>query len=921
MPVRQISFKDSNLLKQTMQPKTDVQPSQADVQSTPQASVQQQPKDSSKKLAYVSAVVALASLGVTGVVAVKHGKFSKQLQDITKHTNNLAEETSSKIKQGIDALNDRITGLGKWQDGQIAGVKDDVLRALPKYEAKGAQMSDILLQPALINGKEMQLATVMHGYGKYTQELENTLRSESTKRLFGIVNRSNIQPKENTTIRIPTAEFRGFTSTGGMSIVPKELLSNLAGMINNKQKVRFVVDTPLYLGQVEEKTYYSLVKRVDGRYDYMSSSAKNPKLATLEKINTIQVPIYTDKGKTMETVDMFMAKNLEQEIEFDLLKPWLRKDLSEQIDKAVEKGETFQIDDRLKIDYKDVKILKNPKNPEEGYETVKKPIALVSYDTVFYKNDKFRMDGPSVNDTAKNIYNNLTHEAGETERFMYFDKYFYESLVKGAETSNENLTADLIIGNDWQTGGISAMMKLLTTARKYFGMDPKVADKLYNTPVMTILHNAELAGSISHSQPKLLNILFGEHSSVIARNAYMPQGSNLPADELNGLLHGHNFNPQTMAAVYSDVLVPVSKGYGHEIASYGNYGHANHDIFKMRAREFEFGNLDYLKIIASKNNLDPNLVTAVNYAYRPVANGCDRVNNVLNDEKARSIEEALGLEKNSIKVYDGSESVIDWHNHNKEVNLNKIKSDIDLARTGKENSMNIELPEMTDLSGVNKDTMVISNSGRITNQKGLDIFAGAIEEFLSRHKGEKNLPVFYIQGVGSRNLIDQLLSKKIDIARKYGQEAANRIVFARLFSEPGRFDSAKLISDFIAMPSWFEPRGLAHIEAAATSGAIPIPNKSGGLTEGLTDGVNAIFSEFRPNLGSDYQDALQYNQKAFADAIDKAYNIFNDKQKFADMIDKSYKNDNSWLKDKGAAWQYAKTLVDLNVLKPEVLTA
>ena len=145
-------------------------------------------------------------------------------------------------------------------------------------------------------------------------------------------------------------------------------------------------------------------------------------------------------------------------------------------------------------------ILKVKYSPEEG---ILKPTVTVKYDTVFYKSDKFRMDGPQVDSYAKTIYNNLTHESGETERFFYFDKFFYEHLLRNAESSSEQLRADVIIGNDWQTGGISAMMKLLTTAKRFFGLDPKVAEKLYNTPVITIMHNAGLAGNVWHSQPKL----------------------------------------------------------------------------------------------------------------------------------------------------------------------------------------------------------------------------------------------------------------------------------------------------------------------------------------------------------------------------------------------------------------------------------
>lgn len=56
------------------------------------------------------------------------------------------------------------------------------------------------------------------------------------------------------------------------------------------------------------------------------------------------------------------------------------------------------------------------------------------------------------------------------------------------------------------------------------------------------------------------------------------------------------------------------------------------------------------------------------------------------------------------------------------------------------------------------------------------------------------------------------------------------------------------MSDFTVMSSWFEPCGLVHKEIAAFSGSIPIVNKVGGLTDGLTDGVNAILQILNLNL-------------------------------------------------------------------------
>lgn len=884
-----------------------------------------------KNLTYVSSAVALASLGVTTAFAIKNGKFSKlisklshnldntteTISKITKNTDDLTErittlsnntrELGTNLERGLEEKNQQIIDLGRWQDGQIEDLRNKVSSSIQSVvqARKAIGLQEIQVSPVDINGTTFHLASVLNGYGKHTWDLENSLRTESTKRIFGIVDRSKITPPDEIMIRVPTSEFKNFTSTGGMSVVPREVVANLGAFINSKQKARLLVDTPMYLGQVEDNVYYSIARQADGTFNYISSKSKKP-LANLEKIDTMHAPIYTENGKTTEAVEFYLARDIEQIVDLDLLTPRLEKNLADQINTAIAKGKPFEINSGLlKVEYA----------PKKG---IKKPTATIKYDAVFYKSDKFRMDGPVIDGSAKNIYNNLTHETGETERFFYFDKFFYEHLIRNAESSSEQLRADVIIGNDWQTGGISAMMKLLTTAKRYFGMDPKVAEKLYNTPVITIMHNAGLTGEVWHSQPKLLNILFGEHSAMITRNAWMPKSASLNADSLNGLFHGTNLNPQTMAAAYSDVIVPVSKGYGHEMASHSGFGGANHDIFRMRARYHEYGDIEHIKYIARQNGLNPDFVPKENMGYRPITNGCDKVNNKLTQKIANNIEEAVGLEKNSLKI-PTDENIVEAHNHNKEVYLNKVKDEINMARTGKGNPMNIELAEMTNLEGITKDTPVFSTAGRIVDQKGLEIYAESIEEILERYQGQGDLPVFYAQGVGDNVFIEQLLNVKRRIAQKYGQKAADRIVFARLFSEPGRYDGCKLMSDFTIMSSWFEPCGLVHKEIAAFSGAIPIVNRVGGLTDGLTDGVNAIFANFRPKFDN-YYDALKHNRWEFANAIQRAIDLFYNKAEFNKVLKNSYMADHSWLKQGGPMEEYVTTLVDLKVLKPEVLT-
>lgn len=959
--VQKISFR-ANLLNQVekpanstvtqpiVEPKKDLpttppdvvtltQPKPDEKKPKPDEKKPKQPAFQGKNLAIASTVISAAALGVGVALAVKnhrlsgqlksamenssqsiksvaekfdgqvsqiHSSLQKGLQEAGKKIDSQVSQIHTSLEKGLQDARTKITDLGKWQDGQIRGVREDLSGQITNItnSAKSANMGEILTSPVIVNGKELNLAIVMHGYGKYTEKIERSLRTESTRSIFGIMER-NHAPKESIIVRMPTSEFKGFSSAGGMSIVPREVIANLGAIVNNKQKVRLVVDTPMYMGQIEENTYYSLVKRADGLFDYITSKTEKPFVEGLEKIGSMDIPVYLDKGKVMEKVDMYLARNVEQVVDLELLKPWLNKNLQKELKQAEKSGAAFEFDwNALKIKY----------NPEKGDV---KPVARVKYDALFYNNEKFDMAGPVRSDRVKNLYNNETHSAGETERFMYFDKFFYEGLLHSAEVSSEKLGVDVIVGNDWHTGGISAMMKLLTTVRKHFGLNPKVADKIYNTPIVTIMHNAGLAGQTWTSQEKLLNILFGEHSAMITKNAWMPQFANLGAESLNGLFHGSAINPQTMASVYSDVLIPVSKGYGKEMAAHSGFGGDNHQIFRMRARVDEYSDIEHIKYIARQNGLNPDLVPTKNLTYRPITNGCDKVNNTLTDKGAIKLAHDLGMEQGSLRPKLPSESVYSFHQANKEAYLNKVIADVDSARLGNGNPMKIELPEMTDLTGVTKDTMVVSTAGRIVDQKGLDIWAESIEEFLSRHKGE-DLPVFYTQGVGEQSYVNKLLDIKRRVADKYGKQAADRIVFAKLFSEPGRYDGCKLMSDFTVMSSWFEPCGLVHKEIASYSGAIPIVNKVGGLTDGLENGVNAIFSEFMPKFGN-ADEAMRFNRNAFANALDDAFKLYKDKAKFQEVLENSYNANHSWLKPNGAMEEYAQVLVDLKVLKPEVL--
>ena len=304
-----------------------------------------------------------------------------------------------------------------------------------------------------------------------------------------------------------------------------------------------------------------------------------------------------------------------------------------------------------------------------------------------------------------------------------------------------------------------------------------------------------------------------------------------------------------------------------------------------------------------------------------IPNGADKANNTLTKKAAKNIAEALGMSVDSFKPYNPGEDALTWHNSNKKAILNKVIEDINTARLsgGKDNPMLIALPEITDLTGVTEKTPVFVSAGRIVDQKGLDIFAKSIKEYFENYyKPGDEIPVFYVQGIGGEKYKNMILDIKQEI-HKVNPDAAKRIVFADLFSQPGRYDGAKMMSDFSVMSSWFEPCGLVHKEIGLFSGAIPIVNKTGGLPEELTADVNVIISDFVPKQGSKAtEEELKINAEKFAKAIDKAVRIHADEKKYGSMVKSMMESNFDWLRENGAMDKYLEIMTKLGVIKQDV---
>ena len=863
----------------------------------------------SNTMPVVTSAVALASLGLAAYAVLRKPNSVKNVErkidtlvtDLAENSKKTQETLTTAIKEMKSTTENTVNELRGQIDGQLSGVRGEINNV--KGEVQGVK-SAVNAAPTIhftnraveVNGQHYQLASVMHGYGKEEGKLTEQLRTESARRLLGAV--KPVELPENATIRIPTAEFTGFAKTGGLAIVPKELTANLGAVINNKQKAELLVDTPMYLGQVENTKFFDLVKVGENKYKYISKqNGKETVMANLTKVDEMEVPIHNYTDIVKEKVEVYMTDEMRAPVDYADTVAQFDVETSKAIQEAMEAGKDF-----------DTPLIKftAPKGVGES------PKAEAKFKTVFYKNDKFDMAGPVQEGKIKNIYNDQTTQSGETERFIYFGKYFYEHLLSNHQRMEKPLKADLIIGNDWHTGPISAMTRLLTPAKKAMGLDPQLADKVQNVPIITIMHNFKLQGAVDHSQGKLLNVMFDEHAAKIAENAWMPQKAELEGPLMNGLFTGSRLNPQTMAMTYADDIVFVSRGNFNEASSIREKGGDNYALASLRGRTWQYGERDRLERIAMANGIRPEEVPHHGTA-KGITNGCDRVNNILSNKKARDLETILKLKVGSLMCDE--KAILDpfkAHQHNKGVILrDRVIPDVELARStkGAENPMKIMDPEHTDLSGVDENTMVYGMAGRIVDQKGIDNWvAGIKERYMRGHYDKENPPVYYLQGIGEESYINDFMNVK-NWLREIDPKASNRMVYAGLFSEPGRYDACKLFSDFSNMSSWDEPCGLVHKEIGYMSGAISIDNLVGGLADGLkgyvrggsaeqNKGANAIFVKFMDKDTHNIKDALEHNGKAWADAFETAEEWFHNKDSFAQGIESSYKSRHDWLRGK-----------------------
>ncbi len=488
---------------------------------------------------------------------------------------------------------------------------------------------------------------------------------------------------------------------------------------------------------------------------------------------------------------------------------------------------------------------------------------------IFLSNDHFfnidpHKDNPSAQDGCYilNKYN-----VNEVERFAFFSKAVYE-LVKSL--INKTSAPNILIANDWHSGALAGLMKYLPVALadKHL-MDESIADKIRTIPIIHIAHHLGYQGWDYENTARILNSLYEKQTAFVFKNAKTIKNSNRRT--INTLIVHDCYNQASCNFHLADRIVTVSKNYLEEVSKELGFGYDFRDILKIRK--------DHRTFYGIVNGYDKNLISP-------------------NDKKIKDIN--AFFEYSNFKNFD--EKNIGNKHHNK-FEFIKLISKIAQDKSYKEKIIPlIDTYKFEDIIDDIKDirkTPVICATSRLVEQKGYDIAAKSILEWVKKYNiSEFEMPIFVLGGAGNIKLFN-MLSKLKDSVAKFNKNAAKRIFVFHGYKDQFAY-AIQLASDFYMMPCRFEPCGLTQMEAMA-KGALPIAMSTGGLVDTIDpskDGfrTEVFFSDNRHVYGNNITARrLRNNENAYTETLENALMTFYEMPNYIEAMQKNaMQKDFSW---------------------------
>jgi len=181
----------------------------------------------------------------------------------------------------------------------------------------------------------------------------------------------------------------------------------------------------------------------------------------------------------------------------------------------------------------------------------------------------------------------------------------------------------------------------------------------------------------------------------------------------------------------------------------------------------------------------------------------------------------------------------------------------------------------TDISQVqNKGIPVIGMVSRLSEQKGIDLIAGALEEFM------KYDVYLVILGTGDEKyhrIMQQLQDKykeRFSLTLGYSDKLSREIYAG---------------SDIFLMPSYYEPCGLGQL-ISLKYGTIPVVRNTGGLADTIID----IRTQGDIKKGGQGFKFYDYNVPAFLEALERSVKFYRDGKSWEKIVQNGMKCDFSW---------------------------
>ncbi len=505
-------------------------------------------------------------------------------------------------------------------------------------------------------------------------------------------------------------------------------------------------------------------------------------------------------------------------------------------------------------------------------------------DYLFLDNERFFSINPHQdnNNAQDGCYVLNAFGIGEVERFAFFSKAIYGLLEELAKKTNKSIMfPTTIVANDWHTGALCGLLKYFSTSCFDFGMISElVYEKLFNLPVVYIIHHLGYQGWSYENSSHLLNSLYEEMAVNVFKSAKVAKNTN-PRFE-NSLIVDDSYNQSAPSIALADRIVTVSNNYQEEVSKDLSLGQDFRDILKIRKNHRTFFGI--------VNGYDKKLIS-------PNKNKIEEINQYFSsgfeyyDEK--STEKKNAVKKEFANV------------------LSKIASDKDFK------NKTIPLIDTYKFEDCFKDIKDISQvpiicaTSRLVEQKGYDIAAEAILKLI-KNETYAEPPIFILGGAGDDINYKYLTNLKDEVA-KFDKKAAARIFVFRGYKDEFAY-AIQLASDFYLMPCRFEPCGLTQMEAMA-KGALPIAMSTGGLVDTIIDGVDGFRTQaffgtkyhvFGDNITAK---RLKTNEVAYQETLQKALKVFYEGRSILhQMTYNAMKKDFSWDVECGSVYSYYNLL-------------